>query len=261
MNNILTDDSIAIMREAGTIAANIMNSALLMATPGTKTIEINDFIEKEMQRYNVEPWFKEVDDYPYGSCISVNEVWLHGIPNNTKLKKDDVISIDLGVKYKNHYIDHCWSISVADNYDEKNIRNQFSNANPEIQKFLETGVKALYAAISRAIPKNRVGDISYAMQSVAEKEGYNVINGFGGHGIGYDAHLDPHIPCFGVEGSGKKIKKNMALAIEIMYSMGNPEWFVNNKDNWSIITKDNSITAMFEHTVIVTNNEPEILTK
>ncbi len=262
MNNILSKESIDIMQEAAKYAVDIMNSALFISVAGTKTIEINDFIQDKMDKYGVEPWFKEVDDYKYASCISVNEVWLHGIPNDTVLKVDDIVSIDLGVKYKDHYIDHCWTISVKEKYDSiDTIRDQFSNSDSEVERFLKTGVYALNSAIERAYPKNRIGDISSVMQDIVESAGYSVMDGYGGHGIGYDAHMDPHIPCHGYEGSGKKIKKNMGLAIEVMYAMGDGEWFVDKSDGWSIVTKDKSKTGMFEHTVIVTENGPVILTK
>ncbi len=262
ITNILTDSSIPIMREGGKIASNIMNTALFSSVSGTKTSDINNIIEEEMRRYGVKPWFKEVDNYPYASCISVNEVWLHGMPNDTVLKKDDVVSIDLGVKFEDHYIDHCWTISVKDSYESMDtIREEFNNSDDNVKKFLKIGVQAVNSAIERAYPRNKVGDISSAMQSVVESNGYSVIEGYGGHGVGYGAHMEPHIPCYGIEGSGKKIKKNMGLAVEVMYSMGNPEWIVDSKDGWSIITKDHSKTGMFEHTIIVTNNGPEILTE
>lgn len=254
-----SSEEIKIMAKGGKISRNILDEALRQCIPGKKLIEINNVIEDLILKNGVEPWFKEVNEYPLASIISVNEVWIHGIPDKYELKEGDVVSIDIGIKYDGFYLDNCWTVTTnPTNISRVDIRNAFDHSNPEITKFLQEGVKYLDLAISNFKLGNRVGDISASMQEI-EKVGYSVIRDFTGHGVGYGPHEDPQIPCFGSFGAGPKLQKNMVLAIEIMYTTGGFETEIG-ADGWSISTKDKSVSAMFEHTVALVDNGPKILT-
>lgn len=257
---IKTREQIEILREAGKISREILDCALGMCKPGISTGEIDAEIEIQIEKAGAIPWFKEVDNYPNASCISINNVWLHGIPGDYILKVGDVVSIDLGVKYSNMYVDNCWTIVVQEEHREcKDLRSCFFHKDKEITDFLKVGVSALESSIEKFIHGNRVGDISSQMQKIVEDKGYSVIDGFGGHGVGVKQHEDPHVPCTGTSGTGSKLKKGMVLAIEIMHAMGAGSYEID-KDGWSVLTGDGKVSGMFEHTVALTENGPEILT-
>lgn len=253
-------EDIEIMSEGGKISKYVLDEALRRCVPGAVLADIDAEIGKFMAEKGVEPWFSEVDNYPANSCISVNEVWLHGIPDKYVLKQGDVVSIDLGIKYKGLYLDNCWTVVVnEDNRDRTDIRAAYSGAGAEIEAFLKTGEEALFNAIEQAKAGNRTGHISSAMQKTAESKGYSVIRDFAGHGIGHSYHEDPQISCFGTPGAGELLKKGYVLAIEIMYAVGKPET-ATETDGWGIVTADKSLSGMFEHTVAITENGPKILT-
>lgn len=235
------------MEQAGKISRRIMKQAFSVCRPGCTTLEINQLIESHFKKLDAAPWFKEVNDYPYASCISVNEVWLHGVPGKKLLKKGDVVSIDIGVKYKNHYVDNCWTKAIE-------------NKNQKVTKFLKVGELALAEAISQFQIGNRTGDISSIIQKVIESEGYSVIREYVGHGVGKSYHENPPVPCYGTKGAGPLLKEGQTLAIEVMYAEKSPECKVSD-DGWSVVSKDGSLTGMFEHTVALTVDGPKILTK
>lgn len=260
MIRIKSQKDIEMMREGGIISREILDNALRMCVPGVTTLEIDAYVSTLINKNGVKGWFKEVNDYKYDTCIAVNEVWLHAIPNQYVLKDNDVVSIDIGIIYEGYYLDNCWTVVVKDsNKKEENIRKSIQSNDISVTKFLETGVEALNNAIEKAIVGNHIGDISNAMGSTVNKEGYSTIKDFVGHGVGYTMHEEPQIFCNGTKGAGPDIKDGMVLAIEIMYAMGKNE-HIRAKDGWSIITKDNKLSAMFEHTVAVTKNGPIILT-
>lgn len=260
MISIKTPNDISKLAEAGQISKKILDNSLRLCVPGQKLIDIDSQIGQMMADNGAEPWFREVDNYPANSCISVNEVWLHGIPDETVLKPGDVVKIDIGVKYQGLYVDNCWTVVVNEsNADKKDIKSAYSGKSPEVEAFLKAGEKALFSAINEAQIGKRTGDISSAMQKGAESEGYSVIRDFAGHGVGYSPHEDPQILCYGTPGAGSVLKNGMVLAIEIMYTMGNSE-IETAPNGWGIVSSDKAITAMFEHTVAITNDGPKILT-
>lgn len=246
------------LRIGGKISANIMKSALKMVIPGVSTFDINEKIEILMKEKGVVSWFKEIDNYPYATCISVNAGWIHGMPSNYKLRHGDIVSIDFGVKYGKYYIDHCWTV-VATNSHSDNPTLDIIHDDPDVSMFLKVGVESLENAISNFVIGSRVGDISNAMQKTVEDAGYSVIREYTGHGVGIKAHEDPLITCYGTKGAGELLKNGMVFAIEVMYAIGNPKIVVDN-DGWTVSTKDKKISGMFEHTVALTENGPEILT-
>ncbi|OGC47001.1 type I methionyl aminopeptidase [candidate division WWE3 bacterium RIFCSPHIGHO2_01_FULL_35_17] len=245
---IKSKEDIKNLKEGGKISAIIMNDALKMALPGVSTLEINDAVEKQMQKLEVRPWFKEIDNYLYATCIAVNDGWVHGMPSSYKLIPGDVVSVDLGVKYGKYYLDHCWTVVVP---GEK--------VDPSVDKFIETGKDALNFAIKSFVSGFRVGNISNAIQTTVQNAGYSVIREYTGHGVGIKPHEDPLISCYGTKGAGQLLKIGMVFAIEVMYAIGDPEIVVGS-DGWTISTKDGKLSGMFEHTVVLTENGPEILT-
>ena len=259
MIEIKSDNDIKEMRKGGRISHAILDYALSLCTVGRTTKEIDEMVGERMNELGVSPWFKEVDNYQYSTCISVNEEWIHGIPKGRKLKKDDVVSIDLGVKYGEFYLDNCWTCVVQGGKPSDDVRYQFKHSDPAIEKFLVDGLACFYNSIDKCVVGNRIGDISYEMGNCAESKGYSVIDDFTGHGIGRFYHEDPSIPCYGVRGAGPLIKKGMVLAIELMYTTGSYEHDVAS-DGWTIVTADGKISAMFEHTVAVYSDNTIILT-
>lgn len=247
------------MKEGGKISKQVLDYGLGLCVTGVSTLEIDTKIGNKIAEFGAEPWFKEVDDYKYSTCIAVNEEWVHGIPKNRKLKKGDVVSIDLGIKYDGFYIDNCWTCVVQGDSPSDDVRNQFKHDDPKVEKFLTEGVKCFYNSIEKAKVGGRVGDISYAMGNCAESKGYSVMDDYTGHGIGKFYHEGPAIPCYGIPGDGQLLKKGMVLAIELMYTMGNREHSVA-EDGWTVITADGAISAMFEHTVALYNSDTIILT-
>lgn len=247
-----------IYKEAGQVSKNILQSALLMAKPGVALIQIDEHIYDLMKENNVEPWFKDVDGYNMSSCISVNDAWIHGIPNEYIIKPNDIIKIDLGVRKDGLHVDNCWTI-VASESKISDPFDHFVHTNTKVNDFLKKTLMRLNNAIDKAIVGNKVGDISNEMYQLEEMDNYYVIREYVGHGIGYQNWESPSIPCFGSANSGKKLKNDMVLAIEIMSSMGSSLTKVDD-DNWTVRSLDNSLTAMFEHTVIVRENGPIVLT-
>ncbi len=260
MIRLKTEEDIEIMREGGKISRNILDEALKRCVPGKVLSNLDAEIGSLMAENGVKPWFPEIDNYPANTCISVNEVWLHGIPNDYVLRHGDVVSVDIGVKYKGFYLDNCWTVVANEkNSTKSDIRAAYTGAGAKIKAFLKCGEEALFKAIGQAQVGKRTGDISAAMQKIAESRGYSVIRDFAGHGVGYSSHEDPQILCYGTPGAGSTLKECMVLAIEIMYTMGNSK-IKTAKDGWGIITADGAISAMFEHTVAITSNGPKILT-
>jgi methionyl aminopeptidase len=243
---IKTPQEIEHIRNAGKISANIMKNAIGESRPGTNLLDLEEYISSEIEKNDAQPWFKEKNGYPFVSCLSVNDVWVHGMPHDYKLTEGDILSIDLGVKYKGFYTDHCWTIGIG-------------QLTPKNKEFLDIGEKSLFDAIKNFKQNGKLGDISHAMQKTVEDAGFNVIRDFIGHGVGIKAHEDPVIPCYGRSDTGVLLRIGMVFAIEIMYSMGTSEIKIL-EDGWSVCAADNSLTGMFEHTVALTENGPEILT-
>ena len=244
---IKTPQEIQNIRRAGQISKAIMQKAIETAVIGANLLDIEVLISSELEANGATGWFKEKKDYPFVSCLSVNEIWIHGMPHDYKLKQGDILSIDLGVKYNKYYTDHCWTIGIG------------TDLSAEKQRFLAKGEEALINAVSNFKLNNRLGDISHGMQKVIEEAGFSVIKDFIGHGVGIKPHEDPIIPCYGRADTGLLLRPGMVFAIEIMYSMGAPDIKILD-DGWSVRSADNSLTGMFEHTVALTEKGPEILT-
>lgn len=254
MINIKTEKEIQAMIEGGKILSETLWEVLENAKPGISEIELDKLAEDLIVKKGGEPGFKKVKGYSHTICISTNDIVVHGIPTKNKLKEGDVVGIDCGVFYKGFHTDMSETIRIGDS--KLRIKNN------KIDKFLETGKKALDEAIRVAVLGNRVGDISKAIQAVVTGEGYSIVRNFVGHGVGKDLHEEPEIPGFLV-GSIKNtplLKNGMVIAVEVIYNMGKGGVVIDH-DGWTIRTEDGSLSGLFERTVAIIPNGILILTK
>jgi len=240
-------DELAIMREGGLILAAIMERLKSIIKSGITTAEIDSFAEDLIRQEKAIPAFKGYRDYPATTCTSINYVVVHGIPGAKKLEDGDIISIDLGLSYKNFFSDAAFTVGVG-------------KIDSKAKKLIEVTRDSLNEGIKAAKPNNRLGDISHAVQKHVEKNGFSVVRQFVGHGIGRNLHEEPELPNFGRPGKGEVIKPGMVLAIEPMVNMGTWECEIL-EDGWTAVTSDKKLSAHFEHTVAITEKGPEILTK
>jgi methionyl aminopeptidase len=248
MIKIKSEREIALMREAGRIVALAHQAAKDFIKPGISTKALDDLIEKVIRDHDATPSFKNYNGFPASACISINEEVVHGIPSKDRiLKNGDIVSVDIGANYKGYHGDSAWTYACGEISDEA-------------KKLLEGTEKSLFEGLAFAKAGNRLSDISHAVQKCAEDLGYSVVREFVGHGLGRDLHEDPQIPNYGLAGRGPKLKKGMTLAIEPMINLGNKEVRVLD-DGWTAITRDKSISAHFEHSILITKNGYEILTK
>ncbi len=254
---IKSPEEIAIMAKAGQIAANIREKLATLAQPGVTTLELDQKAAALMQSAGVTPSFLGFDGYQHNIVTCINEEVVHGIPSNRPLKTGDLLTIDLGAKFKNFHSDTAVTIEInpPTSSDHSNLATSQEKA-----KFLTVGQEALAKAIQKAQAGNYVGDLSHAMQKIIEQSGFNVVRAFVGHGVGTKLHEPPQIPCFGTPKTGVQLKEGIVIAIEVMYTAGSYRVEIL-KDGWTTITSDRSLAAMFEHTVAITNSEPRILTQ
>ena len=247
MIKIKSEREIELMRKAGEIVGLTHNYLKQFLKPGITTLEIdklaNDFILKQ----NATPSFKNLYGFPGTICISINEEVVHGIPSNRKLKDGDIITLDIGACYKGYHGDSAWTYPVG-------------NVNPEILEFLKQTEESLFKGLEVIKAGARVGDIGYAVSEVAEKYNLGVVKELVGHGIGSEVHEDPDVPKYGKKGTGPILKEGMVIAVEPMLNLGTEEIYMLD-DDWTIVTADDLPSAHFEHTVLVTKDGYEILTK
>lgn len=235
------------MRVPCKMVAEVLALLKDMVRPGVTTLDLNDRAEKEALKYGAKPAFKGYSGYPYSLCCSVNEQVVHGMPCRRELENGDILSIDFGIFYGSFYGDAAVTLPVGE------IPAVAAN-------LLKATEESLYAAIAAAKPSNRLSDISYAVQSHVEARGFSVVRDFVGHGIGRSLHEGPQVPNFGLPGKGVTLKAGMVLAIEPMINEKGSEVKVLS-DGWTAVTCDGGLSAHFEHTVAITDNGAEILTK
>ncbi|HAA90110.1 MAG: Methionine aminopeptidase [Thermoanaerobacterales bacterium 50_218] len=241
-----TPSEVPYLRKAGKIVAMTLQELEKYIRPGVTTGELNKIADDFIRRSGARPAFLGYHGFPGSICTSVNNEVVHGIPGERKLKSGDIISIDVGAIYEGYCGDAAATFPVGE-------------ISPEVQHLLEVTKKALYLGIEQAVPGNRIGDISAAIQTFVEANGYSVVRDFVGHGIGRNMHEDPQVPNFGKPGHGPRIRPGLAIAIEPMVNMGTHEVMVLT-DGWTVVTRDGSLSAHFEHSVLVTKGQPEILT-
>ncbi|OJI07573.1 type I methionyl aminopeptidase [bacterium CG10_46_32] len=246
-----TPQEIEILAEGGHILARIMKELVRKCVVGAHAADLDLYAEAEILKAGGTPSFKGFgnpgEEFPNTVCVSPNDMLVHGIPHaDLVFKKGDLIGLDIGMKYKGLYTDHAMTVPVGD----------ISEAD---ERLLVVTRECLDRGIAQARVGNHLGDIGYAVQSYAEELGYGVIRALTGHAVGYGVHEEPRIPNYGKPGEGEKIIEGAVLAIEPMIAIGT-HTIKTADDGWGVVTTDGSAAAHFEHTVVVTKNEPRILT-
>ncbi|MBS4197885.1 type I methionyl aminopeptidase [Lederbergia citri] len=242
-----TPREIEIMREAGRIVALTHQELQKHIQPGITTKELDAIAERFIARHDAIPSFKGYNGFPGSVCASVNEELVHGIPGNRVLKDGDIISLDIGAKYNGYHGDSAWTYPVG-NIDE------------ETQSLLDVTEKSLYLGLEEAKPSVRLSNISYAIQTFVESNGFSIVREYVGHGIGQNLHEDPQIPHYGPPNKGPRLKPGMVLCIEPMVNAGS-RYVRTLADNWTVVTVDGKMCAHFEHTIAITETGYEILTR
>ncbi len=241
-----SDREIELIRECGKIGAKLFEKLENYIKPGVKTKDINRIVEDFLRSFGAVPAFKGYREFPAASCVSIDNEVVHGVPGERVLEEGQIVSIDVGVAKNSYVSDSAVTFPVGKISDEK-------------MKLLEVTKKSLEAGIQNAKEGNRVHDISSAVQEVVESAGFSVVRDLAGHGVGINLHEEPDIPNFGVPHTGRRLFKGMVIAIEPMVNMGSYEIKTLN-DGWTVLTVDGKPSAHFEHTVAITDGEPDILT-
>lgn len=242
-----TERDLEAMRPACVVARKVLDEVSDFIQPGVTTKDIDDFAAARIKQYGAKSAFLGYKKYPCHLCISVNEQVVHGLANSRRADFGDIISLDVGVIYNGFIGDTARTVAVG-------------GCSVEAQRLMDVSEEALYEGIGQALPGRRVADISGAIQRYVEGHGYSVVREFVGHGVGRTMHEEPQVPNFVEDAKGSpKLRPGMTLAIEPMVNAGGPEVKLLD-DGWTVVTKDGSLSAHFEHTVLITEAEPEILT-
>lgn len=245
-----TEEEVELLREANLIIGKTLAELAKIIKPGVTTRQLDVLAETVIRDHGAEPTFKGFPN-PYGPvfpasiCASVNEQVVHGIPNDNPLKEGDIVSIDCGTKINGFCGDSCYTFAVGEVSDE-------------VKALLKTTKEALYKGIEQAVAGHRIGDISFAVQSHCESQGYGVVREFVGHGVGHEMHEDPMVPNYGRRGNGVQLKAGMCIAIEPMIAMGTKEVYLQD-DKWGVVTRDGKYAAHFEHSICIRKGEADIL--
>ncbi|AKF94192.1 type I methionyl aminopeptidase [Brevibacillus laterosporus] len=247
MINIKSKAELEIMREAGRIVALTHQQLANFIKPGVTTKELDELAETFIRSHNAIPSFKGYGGFTGSICASVNEELVHGIPGKRTLQEGDIISIDIGAKFQGYHGDSAWTYAVG-------------NISVDDQRLMQVTEESLYKGLAKAIPDGRLSDISHEIQLHAEAAGYSIVREYVGHGIGQSLHEDPQIPNYGSPNRGPRLKPGMVLAIEPMVNAG--ERYVRTlEDNWTVVTVDGKKCAHYEHTIAITEDGYEILTR
>lgn len=244
---VKSKEEIEQMRAAGAILAACHKEIARMIRPGITTWEIDQFAEEFVRARGAIQEQKGYQGYPYATCASVNDVICHGFPSKTPLKEGDIVTIDMVVNLNGWLADSAWSYAVGD-------------IAPEAERLLQVTEQALYLGIEKAVAGNRIGDISHAIQTFAENQGFGVVRDFTGHGIGQAMHEDPFVPHYGQAGKGPRLKEGMVITIEPMLTLGSYHMKLDD-DGWTARTRDGKLSAQYEHTIAITSEGPLILTQ
>ena len=234
------------MRPACAVAASVLNDVAAFIQPGMTTSDVNEFAASRIKHYGARSAFLGYRKYPCQICISVNEQVVHGLAGTRALRFGDIVSLDVGVVYNGFVGDTAKTVAVG-------------GCDVRAQNLMDVTEKSLYEGIARALPEGRVVDISRAIQDYVEGNGFSVVREFVGHGVGRSMHEEPQVPNFVDGKSSPRLRPGMTLAIEPMVNTGSSGVKILN-DGWTVITQDGSLSAHFEHTVLITESEPEILT-
>ncbi|ACB83815.1 type I methionyl aminopeptidase [Natranaerobius thermophilus] len=242
-----SNQELELMRVAGRIVAETHQKVAEAITPGITTVELDKIAEDYIKRQNAHPSFKGYHGFPASICASINHEVVHGIPAIKKLQEGDIISIDIGANYKGYHGDAAKTYKVG-------------AVDGQLEELIDVTEQSLFKGIEQAVPGNRLSDISHAVEKHVNNHNFYVVKKYVGHGIGSAMHEAPEIPNFGPPGKGPRLKAGMVFAIEPMVNIGTSE-VKTLDDHWTVITADESASAHFEHTVAITDSEPEILTK
>ena len=238
---------IGLMRTAGHVLSDVIDHLRGFVKPGLSTLEIDEDVEGFIAARGAKPAFKGYRGFPATVCISINEEVVHGIPSaHRRIQEGDIVGLDLGCIVDGYYADCAFTLAIGD-------------VPPKVQQLLDVTRESLDQAIQECRPGRRLSDVSHAVQVHVERHGFSVVRAFVGHGIGRALHEDPQVPNFGDPGRGPQLRPGMVLAIEPMVTMGSWEVKVLD-DGWTAVTRDGSLAAHFEHTIAVTDTDPEVLT-
>ncbi len=244
-----TPEELALMREAGRIVAEVLHLLQEAARPGITTSELDTLAEAHIRKRGAVPSFKGYRGFPASTCISVNEEVVHGIPGPRALQDGDLVSVDVGAIFQGWHGDGAITFALG-------------RVSPEAEWLMRVGQESLVRAIDQMRPGRRITDISWAIQSYAESQGAAVVRQYTSHGIGRLMHEDPLLPNFGAPGRGLTLRPGLTMAIEPMLCAGSYEVEDNSRgDGWTVVTADRRLAVHYEHTVAVTDGEPEILTR
>lgn len=244
---IKSDQEIDIMRESGKVTAHILKELENFIKPGISTMDVDRFVEDIIRSNNMIPSFKGYNGFPASACVSINEEVVHGIPDSKRiLKEGDIVSVDVGCTHKGYVSDAARTYPVG-------------KISEEADRLIRVTRESFFEGLKYCKPGFRLSDISHAIQSWVEKEGFSVIRDFVGHGVGRAMHEEPQIPNYGKPGRGPRLAKGMVFAIEPMINQGTYEVEVL-LDNWTVVTQDGLLSAHYENTVVITDDEPELIT-
>ncbi len=247
---IKTDKEIALMRQSANILAFVFDEVANIIEDGITTKDIDKFIFDTIKKKNAKPSFKGYGNppFPASSCISINEEVIHGVPKKTrKIKNGDIVSIDIGVYYNGYHSDRAFTYQVGE-------------VSKEALELINVTQESFFNGVKQIKDGAYLGDVSHAIQKTAEGKGYSLVREFQGHGIGANLHEAPSIPNLGSPSTGIILRSNMVLAIEPMVNAGKPQVYIDDEDEWTVVTRDGSLSAHYEHTVLVTNDGFELLT-
>jgi methionyl aminopeptidase len=251
--NLKSKSEIVVMKEGGKILSYILQLLAEKVKPGISGDELDKIAEKEIEKHKATPSFKNYrackngKPFPSSICLSINDEVVHGLPYGKLIKEGDIVSIDLGIKYKGFHTDSAVTVEVG-------------KISEKAKKLIQITKESLYKGLEQIEPKNRIGDIGFAIQNYVEKNGFSVVRDLVGHGVGRSIHELPEIPNFGKRDNGPKLCEGMTLAIEPMINEGSHNIQCDD-DKWTIRTEDGKLSAHFEHTIAVTKNGYEILTE
>ena len=242
-----THKEIELLKKSGSIVYEVLYKLKSIIKPGVRTLDLDKEAEKIANRRGAFPGFKNYNGFPFSLCTSINDVVIHGLPSKTILLDGDIISLDFGILLNSYYGDAAITVPVG-------------NITRKDKELIDVTEKSLYKGIATALPGKRLSDISYAIQSYVESKEFSLVRGFGGHGLGRNLHEPPYISNLGKPNEGVLLKSGMVIAIEPMVIIGDYRTKTLD-DGWSVAAIDGSNTAHFEHTIVITDNGPLILTK
>jgi methionyl aminopeptidase len=240
------EQEIELMRQSALLVSNTLTEIAKVLKPGITTLSIDIMIGEMIKSYDAKPSFLHYHGYPFNSCISVNDVVVHGFPSKQELKDGDIVSVDIGVYKNGFHGDHAYTFMIGEQ-------------KPEVVQLVKITKESLYKGIEKAVAGNRLGDVSFAIQEHTEKKhGYGVVRELVGHGLGRSMHEDPQVPNYGRRGTGPVLKEGLVIAIEPMINMGKKDVYTE-KDGWTVRTNDGKPSVHFEHDVCIRKGKADVL--